>query len=113
MTYITPGSAGPDGEGGRTVTNCTVYDRRKVYEITTSADLAECQSDYGTGEVNRTGRFVTETRVYHVVADSLIMAEAFFNKEWGGPRSPVFGGHTLINIKPLFVIDGEIAIGRR
>jgi hypothetical protein len=113
VTFIAEGSAGPNGEGGRTVTNGTVYDRRKVYEITTSAELAEAQSEYGTGEVNRTGRFVTEQRVYHVIADSRAMAEALYVKHWGGPHSSIFGGHTLVSIKPLFVIDGEITTGHK
>lgn len=103
VTFIAAGSAGPNGEGGRTVTNCTVYDRRKVYEVTTSAVLDVCQSNMG-GEVERTGETVTNTIVYHIIATSEDLARALFKDRWGSK----FQRHTLINIKLLFCIDEEI-----
>jgi hypothetical protein len=95
MTYIAEG-------GGRTVTNCTVYDRRKVYEVVTSAvvDVVRCEMN----EVVKTGQTVTEQIVYHIIAESEAFALALYKKQWGSE----FQRHTLISIKPLFVIDGEI-----
>lgn len=100
MTFIAQG-------GSRTVTNGTVYDRRKVYEIVASATLDEVQSVWGTGEVERTGRKVTEDRTYHIVAVDEDLARALFEKHWGGE----FQGHTLVSIRSLFVLDGEITTG--
>ena len=91
-------------DGRRTVTYGTVYGRRKVYEMTSIAVLDEVQSVWGTGEVQKTGRTVTENIVYHVVADSEDMARAFFKQRWGTE----FQRHTLISVKVLFCIDGEI-----
>lgn len=96
MTFIAEG-------GGRTVTNCTVHDRRKVYELTTSAVLDECYS--AMNEVHKTGRTVTETIVYHVIATSEDLARALFKQRWGGG----FQRYTLLDVKPLFVIDEEIS----
>ena len=89
-------------DGHRTVTNCSVYDRRKVYEITTSAVLDVCKSEFN--EVVKTGETVIEKIVYHVLAESEELARAFYEKRWGSK----FQRHTLIGIKVLFVIDGEI-----
>ncbi len=97
MTFIAEG-------GTRTVTNCTVYDRRKVYEITTSVVLDVVQSQYGTGEVERTGQTVVEDRIYHVIADSEEMARALYQARWGSPLQR----HMLLGVKVLFVIDAEI-----
>lgn len=109
MTFIAPGSANADGEGGRIVTNCTVFDRRKVYEIVTHAVLDEVQSVHGTGEVERTGRTVGEQRVYHVIATSKALARAMYETEW---RDRFRAPHTLISITALFVIDAEIVASR-
>jgi len=97
MTFIAEG-------GGRTVTNCGVYERRKVYEIKTVATLDEVASVYGTGEVEKTGNLVTQEIVYHVIADSDDMAIAFYKRRWGGE----FQRHMLVSVKVLFCIDGEI-----
>lgn len=99
MTFIADG-------GGRTVTNCLVYDQRKVYEIVTSAVLNVCASEPG-GEVNRTGETVTKQIVYHIVATSEEFARALYQQKWGSE----FQRHTLISIKVLFVLDGEIRWG--
>lgn len=89
--------------GGRTVTNGTVYGRRKVYELTTSAVLDVMQSNMG-GEVEKTGQTVIETIVYHVIATSEDMARALYKERWGGE----FQRYTLIGVKVLFCIDEEI-----
>lgn len=98
MTFIAEG-------GGRTVTNGSVYGQRKVYEVTTSAVLNVCRCEYN--EVVKTGEQVTEQIVYHVLADSEELATALYQKNWGSQ----YQRHTLISIKPLFVIDGEISTG--
>lgn len=95
MTFISEG-------GGRTVRNCTVYDRRKVYEVTTSVVLDCVKCEYN--EVVKTGQTVVEQVVYHVIAHSEELARALYYKRWGSE----FQRHTLISIEPLFVIDGEI-----
>ncbi len=97
MTLIAEG-------GARTLTNGTVYDRRKVYEITAIVVADVCRSNLG-GEVERTGQTVTEPRVYHVLAKNDACARALYETNWGSE----FQRHTLIAIKPLFVIDGEIS----
>lgn len=94
--------------GGRTVHNCTVYDARKVYEITTMALLDVCAS-HPSGEVEKTGEVVNEKRVYHVIATSDDLAHALFKEKWGSK----FQRHTLIDIRPLFCIDGEINYGHK
>lgn len=96
--------------GGRTVYNCTVYDARKLYEVTLHMDLPEVQSVYGTGEVERTGRIVTEDRVYHIVATSDAMARALVTEKWCGPHSP---RAVILTLRVLFVIDGEISYGHK
>lgn len=98
MTFIA-------AEGGRTVTNCTVYDRRKVYEMTASAILDEVYS--AANEVHKTGRTVTQDIVYHVIAHSEDLARAQFNARWGS----VYQRHTLTSVKVLFCIDAEITTG--
>lgn len=98
MTFIAEG-------GGRTVTNCSAYDRRKVYEITTSVVLDVCRSEWN--EVVRTGETVTEQIVYHVIAQDEDLARALFKRKWGSE----FQRTTMISIKPLFVIDAEITAG--
>lgn len=98
MTFINP------AEPGRTMHNGSVYGARKVYEVITSAVLDVVQSVYGTGEVEKTGQRVTEQRTYHIIADSEELARALYFKRWGSE----FQRHTLISIKPLFVIDAEI-----
>lgn len=90
-------------DGGRTVTNCSVYDRRKVYEIVTSVVLDVCRSEWN--EVVRTGEQVTEQVVYHVIAQDEDLAKALFKRKWGSE----FQRTTMLSIKPLFVIDAEIA----
>ncbi len=87
--------------GGRTVTNCTVY------EIVTSSVLDVTRSVYGTGEVEKTRKQVTEALTFHVIANSEDLARALFKTSWGSE----FQRHTLQSIKPLFVIDGEINTG--
>jgi hypothetical protein len=98
MTFIAEG-------GGRTVTNCMVHDRRKVYEITTSVVLDVCKSEFN--EVVKTGETVVEQRVYHIIAVSEEFARALYQARWGSK----FQRHTLISIKPLFVIDAEVSHG--
>ncbi len=99
MTFIAEG-------GGRTVTNCSVYDRRKVYEIVASAVLDVVRSEWN--EVHKTGDTVTEHIVYHIVATSEEFARALYQANWGSK----FQRHTLLSIKPLFVLDGEISHNR-
>jgi len=94
-------------DGGRTVNGGTIYDKRKVYEVTYIAVLDEVQSVWGTGEVERTGNTVIKDMTYHVIADSEELARALCTKRWGSE----FLRHTLKSIKLLFVIDGEISIG--
>jgi hypothetical protein len=94
-------------DGKRTVTNCSVYDRRKVYEVVTSAVLDVCRSEYN--EVVKTGELVTEQIVYHIVAVNEDCARAFYKTRWGSE----FQRHTLVSLKPLFVIDGEIEASNR
>lgn len=102
MTFIAP-------DGGRTVTNGTVHDKRKVYEIIADAVLDEVKSVYGSGEVERTGRKVGEQRVYHVIAKSEDLARTVYEQDYANAfRAP----HTLVSITPLFVIDGEIGSWR-
>lgn len=96
-------------DGVRTVTNGTVYDRRKLYEIKAGAILDEVQSVWGTGEVEKTGATVNEKRVYHVIATSEDLAVALFKQNWGSP----FQRHTLLSVRVLFVIDAEIETGHR
>lgn len=96
MTFI--------AEGGRTVTNGTVIDKRKVYEITTMAVLDVVKSEWN--EVVKTGQQVTEKRIYHVIAESEELARAFYERRWGSP----FQRHTLLGVALLFVIDGEIGV---
>lgn len=98
MTHISP-------DGARTVTNGTVYDKRKVFEIEAVAVLDEVQSVYGTGEVERTGRKITETRTYHIIATDETLAGTLFAKQYSSDRYRVTG------VKALFVIDGEITTG--
>lgn len=99
MTYI-------DESGGRTVNNSTVYDKRKVYEITADAVLDVGQSN-GYGEVERTGERVTKRHTYHIIAVSEELARALYETKWGSP----YHRRTFISMKPLFVIDGEISYG--
>lgn len=98
MTFIAEG-------GGRTVTNGTVYDKRKVFEIVAEATLDEVQSVPFTGEVERTGRKITETRTYHMVAVDETLAGTLFAKNYSGER------YRVISVKALFCIDGEITTG--
>lgn len=95
MTFIAEG-------GSRTVTDGSVFNRRKVYEIVTSAVLNVCKCEYN--EVVNTGETVVEEIIYHVIATSEDLARALFKSLWGSE----FQRHTLISIKPLFVIDGEL-----
>lgn len=95
--------------GGRTVHNCMVYDARKVYEATLRTTRPVMQSEYGTGEVNPTGEWVTEDLVYHIVATSEALARALVAEKWGG----MFHKATLTGIKVLFTLDGEINYGHR
>jgi hypothetical protein len=100
MTFISEG-------GGRTVTNGMVYDVRKVYQVVANVVLDEVHSMYGSGEVHKTSRVVTEQRIYHIVAKTEELARALYHKNWGSE----FQRHTLISISPLFTIDGEIRTG--
>lgn len=93
-----------DVTGNRTLHNGSVYGMRKVYEIVTDALLDEVHSVAGTGEVEKTGRQVTERRIYHVIAKSEDMARALFAEQ----HSSYFGRFPLVSIKSLCVIDGEI-----
>jgi hypothetical protein len=97
MTFIAEG-------GGRTVTNCSTFDRQKVYEVVASVVLDVCRSEFN--EVHKTGETVTEEITYHVMAESEELAHALYQKRWGSK----FQRHTLISIKPLFVLDGEIKV---
>lgn len=94
------------GGGGRTVTNGTVHDARKVYEIVASVVLDEYAPHPG-GEMERTGVTVTEDRTYHVIARSEPLAMALYDNRWGNK----FHRHTFKSIKLLFVIDEEITTG--
>ncbi len=96
MTFIAEG-------GGRTINNGSVFERRKVYEITASVVLDVGRSN-GYGEVEKTGEQVTEQYVYHVLAESEDLARALYQTRWGSE----FQRHTFIGIKTLFVIDAEI-----
>ena len=89
-------------DGARTVTNCTVCDRRKVYEMTATAVLDVVRSEWN--EVVKTGETVTEDIVYHVVATSAELARAQFHHRWGSK----YARHTLKSVKVLFCIDAEI-----
>lgn len=94
-------------DGARTVTNCSVYDRRKVYEFTSSVILDVCKSEFN--EVVKTGAKVTEQIVYHVIAESEELARELYQRNWGSE----FQHHTLLGVKVLFVVDGEVEVGRR
>jgi hypothetical protein len=94
MSFIKP-------DGARTVYNCTAFDKRKVYEIDASATLVEVES-VGAGEVERTGRYGTEGRTYHVVATSEALARALFADRYA---PECFAVQT---VTALFVIDEEI-----
>jgi hypothetical protein len=100
MTFIAEG-------GGRTVDNCFVHDRRKVYEVVASRVLDVCKSE--CNEVVKTGEQVTDQIVYHLIAESEELARALYERHYGSK----FQRHTLISIKPLFVIDGEVSHGHR
>lgn len=93
---------------GRTLHNGSVFDTRQVFEVTSSALLDEVQSVFGTGEVERTGRKVQETRVYHVIALTEPLARALFEDRYGR-----YGRHTVLTVRALFTIDGEITAGHR
>jgi hypothetical protein len=95
MTFIAEG-------GGRTVTNCMVHGRRKVYEITSIVVQDVCYSE--ANEVHKTGQQVTNKIVYHIIAESEELARALYQKQWGSE----FQRHTLLNVMPLFCIDAEI-----
>jgi hypothetical protein len=96
MTYIAE-------DGGRTVTNCFVHDRRKVYEMTASVVLDVVRSE--CNEVVKTGMTVTKDVVYHVIATSEDYARLLFQTRWGSE----FQRHTLKSVKVLFCIDEEIS----
>ena len=100
MSFIAEG-------GGRTVYNSSVYDARKVYEIVARMNLPEVQSVWGSGEVERTGRIVTEDRTYHVIATDETLAGTLFAK------NHISTDYSLVSVKPLLVIDGEITTGHR
>jgi hypothetical protein len=100
MTFI-------DMSGNRTVTGCSPYDFRKVYAVTASVVLDVCRSEWN--EVVKTGEQVTETRVYHIVAETPELALALYKKN----RGSEFQRHTLISIEPLFCLDGEITTGHK
>lgn len=96
MTFIAEG-------GGRTVTNCTVSDARKVYAVTASVVLSVCRSEFN--EVVLTGETVTEDRTYHVIAKSEALARLAYFERWGSE----FQRHSLKSVEVLFVIDEEIS----
>lgn len=104
MTFFADGGILPNT---RTVTNGSSYDRRKVYEIITSAVLDVVRSEWN--EVVKTGETITEQITYHILAESEELARALYHRKWGSE----FQRHTLISIKPLFVIDGEISYGHK
>lgn len=99
MTFIAEG-------GARTVTNCSVHGRRKVYEITCSVML-DVYAPHPGGEMEKTGQTVTETIVYHFIATSESLARVLFNDRWSGG----FSRHTLVDVRVLFCIDEEISTG--
>jgi hypothetical protein len=102
MTFIAEG-------GGRTVTNGSVYDARKVYQVVANVVLDEVRSVYGTGEVEKTVKQVTEQRVYHFIAANEALARVLYDEKFASPS----WRHTLISITPLFCIDGEINWGHK
>lgn len=96
----------PSGINGRTEHDGSVWgDTRIVWEVTASFNLPEMQSVYGTGEVERTGKYVCTERTYHFIApadDTII--KAFFTERF---RYMSVVGEPVY--RPLYAIDGEIS----
>jgi hypothetical protein len=92
----------------KTVDGGSLYGRRKVYEVKTSVVLDVSRSD-PSGEVHRIGETVVEQRVYHIVAANDALAHALYYETFGNP----FRRHTLIDIRPLLVLDAEINVSNK
>lgn len=103
-------STNADGRPGRTVYNSSCYGGQSVvWQVDISLNLPEVQSVFGTGEVQRTGKFVLERRTYHLLAgDDPVLAKA--------GALALFPGDNIVGdivVKPLCMIDGSLHFGRK
>jgi hypothetical protein len=99
-----------EGCPGRTVHGGSCYGAAAVvWEVTIPMNLPVVQSVLYTGEVQKTGETVNETRVYHFIGP----AEIGFVKALVASR---FAHTTIIGeiiYRPMAAIDGRVEFGHK